>query len=108
MKNEHLLFFRESKNPDVDVDSISEEGWTSLHEIITHECQFTEVARVLLRFGANVNTQDLHRDSPLHSALLYHNLDNISLLLANNANQGCKIQIETDIHFPADAQPKVQ
>lgn len=80
-------FFRESKNPDVDINSVSEEGWTSLHEIITHECQFTEVARVLLRFGANVNTQDLHRDSPLHSALLYHNLDNISLLLANEADQ---------------------
>ena len=45
------------------------------------------MARVLLRFGANVNTQDLHRDSPLHSALLYHNLDNISLLLANEADQ---------------------
>ena len=87
MSNKVDLSFRESKNPDVDIDSVSEEGWTSLHEIITHECQFTEVARVLLRFGANVNTQDLHCDSPLHSALLYHNLDNISLLLANQANQ---------------------
>jgi ankyrin repeat protein len=83
---EGLAKLLDIKNPDVDIDSVSEEGWTSLHEIITHECQFTEVARVLLRFGANVNTQDLHGDSPLHSALLYHNLDNISLLLGNNAD----------------------
>ena len=77
----------EAKNPDVDINSVSEEGWTSLHEIITHECQFTEVAKVLLRFGASVNTQDLHGDSPLHSALLYHNLENISLLLEHEADQ---------------------
>ena len=57
---------------DVDLDVVSDEGWTSLHEIITHECQFTEIARILMSHGANVNTQDLHGDSPLHSCLLYH------------------------------------
>jgi len=56
----------------VDLDVVSDEGWTCLHEIITHECQFTEVARILMGHGANVNTQDLHGDSPLHSCLLYH------------------------------------
>lgn len=56
----------------VDLDVVSDEGWTCLHEIITHECQFTEVARILMAHGANVNTQDLHGDSPLHSCLLYH------------------------------------
>lgn len=56
----------------VDLDVVSDEGWTCLHEIITHECQFTEVARILMTHGANVNTQDLHGDSPLHSCLLYH------------------------------------
>jgi hypothetical protein len=29
----------------VDLDGVSDEGWTSLHEIITHECQFTDIAR---------------------------------------------------------------
>ena len=76
----------ESGSPGLDIDSLSEEHWTSLHEIITHECQFTEVAKVLLKFGANVNTQDKHGDSPLHSALLYHNTDNIALLLEHNAD----------------------
>jgi hypothetical protein len=57
---------------DVELDVVSDEGWTSLHEIITHECQFTEIARILMSHGANVNTQDLHGDSPLHSCLLYH------------------------------------
>ena len=76
----------ESNNPDVEIDALSEEGWTALHEIITHECQFTEVARILLGFGAAVNTQDMNGDTPLHSALLYHNADNILLLLEHGAD----------------------
>lgn len=83
---EALTSLLESNDPEVDLNAVSEEGWTSLHEIITHECQFTEVARILLKFGANVNTRDLHGDSPLHSALLYHNADNILLLLRHGAD----------------------
>lgn len=71
---------------DVDLNVVSEEGWTCLHEIITHECQFTEVARILMNHGAKVNTQDLHGDSPLHSCLLYHCTENIQLLLNNGAD----------------------
>ncbi len=37
--------------------------------------------------GASVNTQDANGDSPLHSALLYHNADNIRLLLRAGADQ---------------------
>ena len=77
-----------SNNPDLDLDSISDEGWSCLHEIITHECQFNAVAKMLIEFGANVNTQDLNGDSPLHSALLYHNLENIGLLVKNGADLG--------------------
>ena len=65
----------------LDIDVATEDGWTCLHDMITHECQFTHVARVLIKHGANVNTSDLNGDSPLHSALLYHNTDNIKLLL---------------------------
>lgn len=75
-----------SGEPGLDINAVSEEGWTCLHEIITHECQFTEVARVLLDFGASVNTQDLHGDSPLHSALLYHNVENIGLLVDHGSD----------------------
>ncbi len=71
-----------------DVDEQCKDGWTSLHEIITHECQFTEVARLLVEEGgASVNTRDANGDSPLHSALLYHNADNIRLLLRAGADQ---------------------
>ncbi len=79
-------FLATSEGASVDLDATSEEGWTCLHEIITHECQFTEVARVLLKSGAAVDTRDLHGDSPLHSALLYHNADNITLLLQHGAD----------------------
>lgn len=34
------------------IDYISSDGWTCLHEIITHGCQFTAVAKVLLQHGA--------------------------------------------------------
>lgn len=69
------------KHGTLDIDVATEDGWTCLHDMITHECQFTQVAEVLIRHGANVNTTDLNGDSPLHSALLYHNTDNIKLLL---------------------------
>jgi len=70
----------------LDLDVATEDGWTCLHDMITHECQFTQVAAVLIKHGANVNTTDLNGDSPLHSALLYHNTDNIKLLLEGGAN----------------------
>lgn len=83
---EELTALLETPDNGVDINYVSEEGWTCLHEIITHECQFTEVAKILLKFGANVNTQDLNGDSPLHSSLLYHNSENISLLLEHGAD----------------------
>ena len=82
-------------------------GWTCLHEIITHGCQFTAVARVLLQHEAKynltppiefsstffqvilpfrVNTTDFNRDTPLHASLLYHNTENTKLLLEHGAN----------------------
>ncbi|CAB4055064.1 unnamed protein product [Lepeophtheirus salmonis] len=71
----------------VDIDGLSVEGWTCLHEVITHECQFLNVARILVEEGGGkVNTQDAHGDSPLHSTLLYHNADNAKLLLQNGAD----------------------
>ena len=74
-----------NKPGSLDLDVATEDGWTCLHDMITHECQFTQVARVLIKHGANVNTSDLNGDSPLHSALLYHNTDNIKLLLEGEA-----------------------
>ncbi|QQP55702.1 Uncharacterized protein FKW44_000132, partial [Caligus rogercresseyi] len=72
---------------DLDIDCLSPEGWTCLHEVITHECQFLNVARILVEEGgASVNTQDAHGDSPLHSTLLYHNRDNAELLLRHGAD----------------------
>ena len=82
-------------------------GWTCLHEIITHGCQFTAVARVLLQHKAKyvllfkkacmhliinvefifrVNTTDFNQDTPLHASLLYHNTENTRLLLEHGAN----------------------
>lgn len=41
-------------------------GWTPLHEACNHGS--TEVARQLLKAGANVNVQGLDNDTPLHDA----------------------------------------
>jgi ankyrin repeat protein len=41
-------------------------GWTPLHEACNHGC--VEVARQLLKAGANVNVQGLDNDTPLHDA----------------------------------------
>ena len=64
--------------------------WSSdskLIELIT----FKQVAEVLIKHGANVNTKDLNGDTPLHSALLYHNTDNIRILLEGERLEGKSI-----------------
>ena len=87
------------------MDATTEDGWTALHDIITHECQFTDVARVLLKYGANVNTQNIHGDSPLHSSLLYHNTDNIGLLLKYSADvEATNASGRKPIHIANDAE----
>ena len=45
-------FLKKRDETGVDIDYVSSDGWTCLHEIITHGCQFTSVARVLLEHGA--------------------------------------------------------
>ena len=82
----------------VDLNVVSDEGWTCLHEIITHECQFTDVARILLSHGASVNTQDLHGDSPLHSCLLYH-CSKSNWLFSENIHLQGKYQCKADLLF---------
>ena len=48
-----LIDFLEKRGKNgVDIDYVSSDGWTCLHEIITHGCQFTSVARILLQHGA--------------------------------------------------------
>ena len=45
-------FLEERCETGIDIDYVSNDGWTCLHEIITHGCQFTAVARILLQHGA--------------------------------------------------------
>lgn len=45
-------FLTRKEETGVDIDYVSSDGWTCLHEIITHGCQFTSIARVLLEHGA--------------------------------------------------------
>ena len=58
-----------------------------------------------MSYGANVNTQDIHGDSPLHSSLLYHNTDNIELLLKYSANvEATNASGRKPIHIANDAE----
>ena len=43
-------------------------GWTPLHEACNHG--WPDVARQLLRAGANVNVQGYENDTPLHDAAI--------------------------------------
>lgn len=49
---ENLEAWLKTVGDGVDIDYISSDGWTCLHEIITHGCQFTAIARILLEHGA--------------------------------------------------------
>jgi len=79
-------FLEERCETGIDIDYVSNDGWTCLHEIITHGCQFTAVARILLQHGAKVDTTDTNMDAPIHASLLYHNSENTKLLLEYKAN----------------------
>jgi len=79
-------FLEERCETGIDIDYVSNDGWTCLHEIITHGCQFTAVARILLQHGAKVDTADFNMDAPIHASLLYHNSENTKLLLEYKAD----------------------
>jgi len=79
-------FLEERCETGIDIDYVSNDGWTCLHEIITHGCQFTAVARILLQHGAKVDTADFNSDAPIHASLLYHNSENTKLLLEFKAD----------------------
>jgi hypothetical protein len=62
---------------------ISFPGWTPLHEACNHG--WLDVAKQLLKAGANVNVQGLDNDTPLHDASI---------------NGHGKVNIDEDIYFP--------
>lgn len=69
-----------------EVNKQDEEGWSCLHETCIHTCQFTNIAELLLKHGANPNVQDNSGETPLHGAVLFHYIDNIKLLMKYKAD----------------------
>ena len=68
------------------MNAVNDDGKTPLHEMVRYN-HFNQV-ELLLQQGANVNTQDIDSNSPLHSAA-WHGEDGIELvklLISNGAD----------------------
>ena len=73
-------------SPNVDVNMVDKEGWSCLHETCIHSCQFTEIAELLLKNGANPNLRDNSGETPLHGAVMFHFIENVKLLFNYKAD----------------------
>merc|ERR1711988_162252 len=98
-------FLSKKEETGVDIDYVSGDGWTCLHEIITHGCQFVGIAKTLLKHGAEVNTKDFNQDTPIHASLLYHNTENTRILVDHGADLSIKNGIgRTPLHNANDSE----
>jgi len=69
---------------DFDINTKYENGSTCLHEVVTHNAQFTGIVKLLLENRASVNIQDNDGNTPLHVAVLYHCVENIKEIMNYN------------------------
>ena len=65
-----------------------EEGNSLLNVAV--QCGFKKCVNVLIRLGANPNSQNFKLNTPLHYALLYQYFDIADILLKNGANEQIK------------------
>ncbi|XP_066922250.1 ankyrin repeat domain-containing protein 23-like [Clytia hemisphaerica] len=83
----HLEVLKELLNStDLDLDHQFDNGTTCLHEVVIHNCQYYDMVKLLLEHGASVNMQDSDGNTPLHSAVLFHCVENVKELLKYNPN----------------------
>ncbi|MDQ8040202.1 MAG: ankyrin repeat domain-containing protein [Rickettsiella sp.] len=73
------LFLKRGGNPNQKVST-----GTLLQHVIRHN--FTEIAILLMEYGAEVNTQDKFDNTPLHEAAKNGNVILVKHLLSKNAN----------------------
>ncbi|KAF7329044.1 hypothetical protein MKEN_00164400 [Mycena kentingensis (nom. inval.)] len=78
------LDFILSRGVPPDVQSI--EGYTALHHSLTAPNVRLDLARCLLKHGANVNLQDRYGSTPLLSVMLTNSSDSVEFLLENGAD----------------------
>jgi ankyrin repeat protein len=61
-------------------------GGTPLHNLYLGEVPSVRIAKLLIKFGANVNIRNPYGSTPLHLAAEEWNIDLIRVLIENNAN----------------------
>ena len=76
----------------LDINAKYENGSTCLHEVTIHNCQYAEMVKILLEHGASVNFQDDDGNTPLHTAVLFHCVENIKEIMNYNPNISLKNQ----------------
>ncbi len=89
----------------VDVNSVDKDkyGNTALHYAAYKNK--TEIVKLLLSKGANVNAVSINKETPLHLACFYGNKEVIELLLAAGANvNAVRIDGWTPLHVAADIE----
>jgi hypothetical protein len=80
-------FLYETDSPKSLTDKVDENGFTVLHRASEVNPSGTvKILELLLEYGANVNAQDIHGDTALMRACTHVQLENVVVLLNNNAD----------------------
>ena len=82
-----------------DVNAAGRDGWTLLHDAVL-DGERTDVVRLLLAYGAAVDTKSELGETPLHFAAMWNRKDEAKLLLAHGAEVNARtVGRMTPLHF---------
>lgn len=82
------------------IDSVDEDGYTPLHRAAYSNN--VDIAKILIKYGANVNAQTEFKWTPLHSAVKWSNAEVAALLLQHGADVNALSEgQQTPLHIAA-------
>lgn len=88
-----------ARNPNCK-DAVDEDGYTPLHRACYNN--HVDIAKILLRYGADVNARTEYEWTPLHSAVKWSNAECAALMLQHGADVNALSQgSQTPLHIAA-------
>jgi len=80
-------------------------GGTPLHRLYGHNPENTEMARLLIEAGADVNARDMHGATPLHVAVSQGAVEVVELLLNHGATVNTKTSKTSSPSYTPESTP---
>jgi ankyrin repeat protein len=81
-----------------------EQGWTPLHNSVATMIGSTKVTELLIRHGANLESQMPGSGTPLHLAAFWGRLDSVNVLLKHGANIEARTELDGSLNYGHNRQ----